>query len=237
MGKKKSSKFIDKDNDPDNLRSNQLLDSEIPEEDTADDISPECHKCSIDLFMWEFGQNDTKRDSGSKMCRLGYSQVLRPGQTFTGIVLSSESNISISRDDTDIVSSHGIAGINCSWNRLDEIPFQKLGKARYHRKLPLLFAANSVNYGKPFKMNTAEATAAALYICGFIDDARILMSTFSYGLEFLRLNEDLLEQYRACSCSKEIEAVQKHYEEESKSFKDIKDRKRERGHPPAIDVV
>ena len=52
------------------------------------------------------------------------------------------------------------------YNRLDEIPFDKMGKKRNHRYLPFLCAANPVNYGKPYKMNTAEATAACLYIAG-----------------------------------------------------------------------
>ena len=36
----------------------------------------ESRKISIGLFMWEFGQNDPKRDSGSKLKRLGYAKLL-----------------------------------------------------------------------------------------------------------------------------------------------------------------
>jgi pre-rRNA-processing protein TSR3 len=68
-----------------------------------------------------------------------------------------------------------------------------MGKGRNQRILPLLFAANSVNYGRPFKMNTAEAFAACLYISGFKHDAITIMSNFSYGAEFIRLNKDELE--------------------------------------------
>ena len=62
--------------------------------------------------------------------------------------------------------------------RLDEIPFQTMGTSRHHRILPFMVAANPVNYGRPFKMNTAEAMAAALYIAGFKEDA--VKVRFSY---------------------------------------------------------
>ena len=53
-----------------------------------------------------------------------------------------------------------------------------------------MVAANPVNYGRPFKMNTAEAMAASLYIVGLKQDARDLMAQFSFGDEFFRLNQD-----------------------------------------------
>ena len=125
--------------------------------------------------------------------------------------------------------------------RLEEIPFKSMGKGKNQRLLPLLFAANSVNYGRyawarqkswlimlphiilvrttfygrlnvnvitlltvyfgvfscteshtlsdittftmhdrPFKMNTAEAIAACLYIAGFKDLARVLLDPFGW---------------------------------------------------------
>ena len=95
---------------------------------------------SVRVALWEFGQNDPKRyltyylscywrifthctfftkyrDSGSKLCRLGYAQRLKIGQTFQGIVLSSEATSYLSPADAEIVAQYGVAGINCSWNR------------------------------------------------------------------------------------------------------------------------
>ena len=54
---------------------------------------------SVNLWMWEFGQNDAKRDSGSKLRRLGYSKQLRIGQSFQGVVLSSEATTIVSPAD------------------------------------------------------------------------------------------------------------------------------------------
>ena len=160
------------------------------------------------VWMWEFGQNDPKRDSGSKLRRLGYAGLLRIGQSFPGVVLSSEAKVFVSGADAELVRSFGVGGINCSWNRLDEIPFGSMGKGRNQRVLPLLFAANSVNYGRPYKMNTAEAMAACLYIAGHKADAHTLLSPFGYGEEFLRLNHDALEAYAACDSHAAVQAVQ-----------------------------
>ena len=164
-------------------------------------------KNRIPLAMWEFGQNDPKRDSGSKMVRFGFARKLRIGQSFPGIVLSSEATETLSPADAEIIEKYGIAGINCSWNRLTEIPFNMMGRSQNQRKLPLLVAANTVNYGKPFKMNTAEALAGSLYIAGFKEEAMVIMDPFSFGKEFLKLNHELLEAYSACSNQEEVAAA------------------------------
>jgi pre-rRNA-processing protein TSR3 len=58
-----------------------------------------------------------RRDSGSKMRRMGLAGALKIGQSFPGVVLSSEATIHVSREDAEIIRTYGIAGINCSWNR------------------------------------------------------------------------------------------------------------------------
>lgn len=77
--------------------------------------------------------------------------------------------------------------------------------------VPYLVAANTVNYGRPYKLNCAEALAAGLWICGFPDDAHLVMSKFGYGEEFLRLNADLLEAYAACKDGMEVIEVQNRF--------------------------
>jgi pre-rRNA-processing protein TSR3 len=94
---------------------------------------------------------------------------------------------------------------------LAEIPFHALGKPQNQRKLPLLIAANSVNYGKAYKMNTVEAIAASLYIAGFTSDAVTLLYPFSFGAEFMKLNAAALSEYVACTCQDEILAVMNNF--------------------------
>ena len=56
------------------------------------------------------------------MCRFGFAKKLRIGQSFNGIVLSSEAEHFMSPADHEIVRDYGIAGINCSWNRYCNFP-------------------------------------------------------------------------------------------------------------------
>ena len=131
-------------------------------------------------------------------------------------------------EDREIVESFGIAGINCSWNRLNEIPFDSMGKGKNQRILPLLYAANSVNYGKPSKLNTAEAMAACLYLTGFRSEAHQLLSSFGYGEEFFRLNLEALNEYQKCANSNEVLQVQQQFLELKDTQKKEKNERKEK---------
>jgi pre-rRNA-processing protein TSR3 len=90
----------------------------------------------------------------------------------------------ISPADRELLEQYGSAVVECSWARVKEVPFSKIGgKCERLCKfvnlgrdqvqnivsssaVPYLVAANSVNYGKPWRLNCAEALAASFYICG-----------------------------------------------------------------------
>ncbi len=75
--------------------------------------------------------------------------------------------------------------------------------------MPILIAGNPVNYGKPTKLSTVEALAAALYIAGFKDNAAELLSIFKWGHTFLEMNHERLEAYATAKNSTEIVELQK----------------------------
>jgi pre-rRNA-processing protein TSR3 len=163
------------------------------------------------IVVFEYKHNDPKRDTGMKLVRNGLVRSLRPGDPFKGIVLSAYGRLVLSPKDAELIASAGLAGINCSWNRLDEISNIPGGNLTRHRKLPFLVAANPINYGKAYKLSTAEALAASLAIAGFDEAAKSLTDKFAWDDEFWKLNEEMIADYRACADSREVLEAEKKY--------------------------
>ena len=74
--------------------------------------------------------------------------------------------------------------------------------------LPLLLAANPVNWGKPGRLTTAEALATVLYLLGHEEQARSVLGAFRWGERFFELNREPLEAYAAAKSSAELVALQ-----------------------------
>ena len=74
--------------------------------------------------------------------------------------------------------------------------------------LPLLLAANPVNWGKPGKLTTIEALATAVYLTGNKPQASNLLSGFRWGQRFIELNYEPLEEYSSAKSSSELVDLQ-----------------------------
>lgn len=164
---------------------------------------PPRYTVSVPVAMWELAQTDARRDTGSKLVRLGLAKVLKLGARWGGVSLSPSASAVVSPTDAVLVASKGVAVVNCSWARLGDVPFARC-VATAPRLLPFLLAANPTKYGQPCTLSSAEALAAALVITGQRADAATLMARFSWSASFWQLNGRFLDAYAACRDATEV---------------------------------
>lgn len=162
------------------------------------DSSGASRRPAFKAACWDLGHCDPKRCSGKKLMKLGLMRELHMGQRYAGVVITPNGRSVVSPADNELMAQFGAAVVECSWARTKEVQWNKVG-GKCERLLPYLVAANSVNYGKPWRLNCVEALAAAFYICGQPDWAEGILAPFSYGEEFLNINRTLLDKYAACA--------------------------------------
>ncbi|KAF8532774.1 hypothetical protein BDD12DRAFT_868468 [Trichophaea hybrida] len=161
---------------------------------------------------WDLGHCDPKRCSGKKLMRMGLMRELSIGRKSGGVIITPNGKTVVSPADLPILLEHGAAVVECSWARLAEVPFSKIG-GKHERLLPYLVAANSVNYGKPWRLNCVEALAACFAICGRPEWAEQILESFTYGEAFMEINRELLERYAACEDADEVKKAEEEWME------------------------
>ncbi|CAI4214635.1 unnamed protein product [Parascedosporium putredinis] len=159
---------------------------------------------------WDLGHCDPKRCSGKRLLKLGLMRDLHVGQRYNGVVITPNGKKTLSPADAELLVQFGVAVVECSWARMQEIQWNKVG-GKCERLLPYLVAANTVNYGKPWRLNCAEALAAAMWICGKPEWAREVMEPFAYGEAFIEINETLLNKYAECEDEEGIKKAQEEW--------------------------
>ncbi len=164
------------------------------------------------IVVYHAEECDRKKCTSLKLGKKGKIKVVtKLNQVPSGlIILDPYSPKALSGEDKEKIMEKGLLGLDCSWKRLDKVPF-KLKTGKNSRSLPFLIAANPTNYGKPCILSTAEAIAASFYIIGFKDIATDIMSLFKWGPHFLKLNEELLEAYSKAENSLEVVKIQNEY--------------------------
>ncbi|NKQ38278.1 MAG: DUF367 family protein [Methanosarcinales archaeon] len=163
----------------------------------------------MNLYIYHTQRCNPKKCTGKKMARFNLAQMVKDIQKIPKrtIVLNPIAKQVISKKD----KAQNIAVLDCSWKEVEDI-FPKLIKINIiSRALPFLVAANSVNFGRPFKLTSVEAFAAALYILDKKDEAKNVLSKFSFGDIFLEMNYELLEEYSNAKNSFKIIEIQEQY--------------------------
>ena len=179
----------------------------------------------MELHVRYEGDDDPEKCSARKLARFDLVELHRSARaTPHGIVLDPHAERALSPADGAAAAADGERGaerpasdadltgrlvaLDCSWETAEAEAFRLDGP---HRALPFLVAANPVNYGTAFQLNTVEAFAGALCILGHRERAEELLGTFRWGHTFLELNEEPLRRYADCEDSDEVVAVQDEY--------------------------
>ncbi|WP_406661147.1 DUF367 family protein [Methanolobus sp. ZRKC3] len=164
----------------------------------------------LKLFIYHAKQCDPKKCTGKKMARFDLARIFDKVNKIPrgSILLDPMAEKAISPAD-DV--KKGITVLDCSWEHLEEVFPQIMRMNLQHRALPYLVAANPVNFGRPFKLTSVEAFAAALYILGHKKQAEKVMGKFNWGHTFLELNHEPLEEYSTAKNSKEVLQIQSEY--------------------------
>ena len=162
---------------------------------------------SINITIYHANQCDPKRCTGLKLKRHGLARIVKQTRFLPrrAIVLNPFSQIAFSPADKDRVATAGLVALDCSWEHADKVLSHHVRGTS--RCLPVLIAGNPTNFAKATKLSTAEALAGALYIAGFKDEAKKLLSIFIWGHTFFELNAMLLDDYAAAKDSTEVVAV------------------------------
>ncbi|RLG48173.1 MAG: DUF367 family protein [Thermoproteota archaeon] len=158
----------------------------------------------IDIYVLRLPHDDPKKATGARLLRRRIAKDAKKDRPRSPLVLNPKAKMLISQRDRPIVEKRGLLAVDASWRRIAEVRWPR----GVQRLLPFLIAANPINYGKPFRLSTAEAIAAALYILGFSEEAEKVLNEFKWGPEFLRINQDRLDLYATASDSREMRELE-----------------------------
>lgn len=159
---------------------------------------------------WDFNHCDSKRCSGKRLQHFGLLRQLPLNTKHPGVIISPNAKTILSPADTPLLEQHGAAVVECSWVRIAEIPWSRIG-GKCERLLPYLVAANPVNYGRPWRLNCVEALAACFMICGKTEWAEQVLGHFSYGEQFLKINRALFRRYALARDEAHIKRIEERW--------------------------
>ncbi|MEM3457952.1 MAG: DUF367 family protein [Candidatus Bathyarchaeia archaeon] len=167
----------------------------------------------LKIIVYHARQCDPKKCTALKLKRHGLVRVVHQIKFLPrrAVVLNPLSKIAFSPADKERIEKFGLVALDFSWEHAEKALLKNVRGTS--RCLPYLIAGNPVNFGRPTKLSTVEALAAALHIAGFKNEAEQLLSVFKWGHTFLEINHDLLEGYANAKDSKDVVQLQKNFME------------------------
>jgi pre-rRNA-processing protein TSR3 len=159
------------------------------------------------LYAYRDNSCDPRKCTVKKLERAGFLKIITkiPQIPRNTLLLDPTAEQALSPADRFVRS---VTALDCSWEVLDTGAVRSW---RIRRALPFLMAANPVNFGKPCKLSSIEALAAALYILGEKDRAATVLSKVNWGIRFLEVNEEPLDLYANAKDSTEVVKIQALY--------------------------
>jgi pre-rRNA-processing protein TSR3 len=160
----------------------------------------------VDIHVRYVGDDDPEKCTARRLEKFDLA-TLHPTDRATpwGLILDPEADQALSPADKGV---ERLVAVDCSWASADTREHDLRGP---RRALPYLVAANSVNYGRPMRLTTVEALAAAARILGEEALAERLLEPFRWGDTFLELNREPLQRYAECEDSTGVVTVQEAY--------------------------
>lgn len=156
----------------------------------------------MDVNVVYLDQCNKKRCSGARLLKLNIARKIEINRIRKSILLSPFTTTALSPADRSIAEQHGITVIDGSWKQIQST--DSSFNRGTPRALPFLIAGNPVNYGKPTKLNCAEALAATLWILDEREKAEKLLFPFNWGEAFFDINYERLEAYASCKNSTDV---------------------------------
>ena len=164
----------------------------------------------IRLHVLHLNQDDPKKCTAKKLARFGFAHITSNKYKIPAgsIILSPFTKRVVSLADRRTAERRGITVVDCSWQHAQEVFWSLHGN---FRRLPFLVPVNPVNYGHPGQLSSAEALAATLYILGYKEQAKKIMSIFKWGPNFFVMNKEPLEAYSGCRSWEEVLSEEKDF--------------------------
>lgn len=156
-------------------------------------------------MIYHAGDDDPRKNTALRLGRKGLAEIVDKVSRIPphSILLDPFAEKAVSAEDVPIAVTSSLSAFDCSWRSAESL--MPVARPRNEpRGLPYLVAANPVNFGKPSRLSTVEALAAALYIYGRAEQAERALSVVSWGQRFLEVNREPLHAYAACGTSREV---------------------------------